>query len=283
MTPRVAVIGDALIDVIDDRHVPGGAALNVAVGLAKLGLSVDLISMLADDAPGAVLRAYAEGHGVRVHATRAPFGTATATATLRADSMDYVFNEAGRKRFVAVNDAQQVVLAADCVVASCVALENARQCQEIESALAPSRPFVLDANPRDGYLWSPDAVSAFGEGLLRLAPEASLLKLSDEDAQLLYDTDPETAAAGMLESGLAAALITEGPRGAKIVTANGTVSRPIAHLNGDIVDTIGAGDATTAAMTAAMLQGEDWGTALERAMLLAAATCRGVGGELRLP
>ncbi|WP_293697344.1 PfkB family carbohydrate kinase [uncultured Agrococcus sp.] len=282
MTPRVAVIGDALIDIIDERHVPGGAALNVAVGLAKLGLSVDLVSMLADDEPGAVLRTYAQSHGVRVHATRAPFGTATATATLRGDSMDYVFNEAGRKRFVAVADAGQAVLAADCVVASCVALEDEQQCEAIESALA-SRPFVLDANPRDGYLASPSAIRAFGAGLLRLAPQASLLKLSDEDTQLLYGSDPETVAAGMLESGLAAALITEGPRGAKIVTNDGVVSRPIAYLDGHIVDTIGAGDATTAAVTAAMLRHEDWGTALERAMLLAAATCRSVGGELQLP
>ena len=282
MTPRVAVIGDALIDVIDDRHVPGGAALNVAVGLAKLGLSVDLVSMLADDEPGTVLRTYAQQHGVRVHATRAPFGTATATATPRGDSMDYVFNEAGRKRFVDVADAGQTVLAADCVVASCVALENEQQCEAIESALA-SRPFVLDANPRDGYLTSPSAIRAFGAGLLRLAAQASLLKLSDEDTQLLYSNDPDTVAAGMLESGLTAALITEGPRGARIVTSDGVVSRPIAHLDGDIVDTIGAGDATTAAMTSAMLRQEDWGTALERAMLLAAATCRSAGGELQLP
>ena len=82
MSPRVAVIGDALIDIIDDRHVPGGAALNVAVGLAKLGASVDLICMLADDEPGRILREYATKHGVRVHATAAPHGTATATATM---------------------------------------------------------------------------------------------------------------------------------------------------------------------------------------------------------
>ncbi|WP_368665902.1 PfkB family carbohydrate kinase [Cryobacterium sp. Y62] len=47
---RVAVVGDALIDVLRDseasREFPGGAALNVAVGLAVLGVPTTLMAPL---------------------------------------------------------------------------------------------------------------------------------------------------------------------------------------------------------------------------------------------
>lgn len=284
MSSRVAVIGDALIDVVGEQRIPGGAALNVAVGLAKLGESVDLICMLADDEPGEVLRDYASTHGVRIHATAAPHGTATATATLRGDSMDYVFNEAGRKRFVAAEEAADTIALADCVVASCIALESSAQCDAIDAVLSDSTPFVLDANPRDGYLETPGAISAFAAGMMWLAPKATLVKLGDEDTELLFGKNPDEMTAMLMADGMQTALITEGPKGARIVTNDGaTVSRPIARMDGDIVDTIGAGDATTAAITSSILAGQSWDVALERAMLLAAATCRSAGGELQLP
>ena len=50
---RVVVIGDELIDEIRDEHgtrdVVGGAALNVAVGLSRLGVPSTLVAMVADD------------------------------------------------------------------------------------------------------------------------------------------------------------------------------------------------------------------------------------------
>ncbi|MFZ8396228.1 PfkB family carbohydrate kinase, partial [Staphylococcus aureus] len=62
MTGRVVVIGDALIDELRDdegvREFVGGAALNVAVGLSRLGVPASLIAMVGDDAAGDQIRAY---------------------------------------------------------------------------------------------------------------------------------------------------------------------------------------------------------------------------------
>ncbi|WP_242868700.1 PfkB family carbohydrate kinase, partial [Microbacterium oxydans] len=48
----VVVIGDALIDEIRDdagvRELVGGAALNVAVGLRRLGVDTTLVAMVGD-------------------------------------------------------------------------------------------------------------------------------------------------------------------------------------------------------------------------------------------
>ena len=285
MTHRVAVIGDALIDIVDGRQIPGGAAFNVAVGLAKLGADVDLVTMLADDEPGSALRRHAADHGVRVHATDAPHGTATATATRVGESMEYVFNEAGRKRFFDVASKASVIGEADCIVASCVPLERDDQTAALQQLQTLPVPFVLDANPRPGYLDDndPEVVAAFAANLRRLAPSATMLKLGDEDTRLLFGLEPHDAAEQLLAAGLEIALVTEGPAGASIRTRALHEQRPIAQMDAPIIDTIGAGDATTAAMSLALLEQRPWGEALEHAMLIAAATCRAPGGELQLP
>src|SRR5690606_14653515 len=59
---RVVAVGDALIDEVRDdrgiREFVGGAALNVAVGMARLGIPTTLIAMVGDDEPGERIRAY---------------------------------------------------------------------------------------------------------------------------------------------------------------------------------------------------------------------------------
>ena len=65
--------------------------------------------------------------------------------------------------------------------------------------------------------------------------------------------------------------------------------RPIAHLPGRIVDTMGAGDATLSATVARLATDGDpadaevWGAVLRQAMEIAAATCRSEGALLRTP
>ena len=55
---RALVIGEALIDVVRGggetlgRH-PGGSPMNVAIGLARLGRGVDLLTWFGADADGA--------------------------------------------------------------------------------------------------------------------------------------------------------------------------------------------------------------------------------------
>ena len=59
----VVVIGDALIDELRDdtgvKEFVGGAALNVAVGLSRLGVPTTLIAMVGDDEAGAKTRSVA--------------------------------------------------------------------------------------------------------------------------------------------------------------------------------------------------------------------------------
>lgn len=289
---RLAVVGDALVDVVDGRGVPGGAALNVAVGLARLGADVDLVAMVADDEPGRLLTAHAAAHGVRLAPTPAPLGTATATATRDGDTMRYVFNDAGVRRHVDVTPLLPLLDAADLVVVSCMALDDASQAEPLLRIAEAERRLVVDPNPRPGYLPTPEHVVRFREAVERIAARARLVKVGDEDAELVWGTEPHAVASRLLSLGADAVLVTEGPDGATAHARTASVHAPIHDMAAPIVDTIGAGDATIAAVAAALAEaeitgthvGEDWWReVLDDAMAIAAATCRVAGGLLQLP
>src|SRR5687767_12336550 len=103
MNDRVVVIGDALIDELRDEHgvreFVGGAALNVAVGLSRLGVPTTLIAMLGDDEAGEHIRAYLADFGVQLLATPSSLGTSRAVST-RSPSGEpvYEFNAAAQAR-----------------------------------------------------------------------------------------------------------------------------------------------------------------------------------------
>lgn len=289
---RIAVVGDALVDVVDGRSVPGGAALNVAVGLARLGTDVDLVAMVADDEPGRLLAAHAASHGVRLAPTPAPLGTATATATRDGDTMRYVFNEAGRRRHVDVTPLLPLLDAADLVVVSCMALDDERQAEPLLRIADPERRLVVDPNPRPGYLPTPEHVVRFREAVERIGARSRVVKVGDEDAELVWGTEPHAVASRLLSLGAAAVLVTEGPDGATAHARTASIHAPIHAMDAPIVDTIGAGDATIAAVAAALAEAEITGTdvgadwwreVLDDAMAIAAATCRVEGGLLQLP
>lgn len=289
---RIAVVGDALVDVVDGRNVPGGAALNVAVGLARLGTDVDLVAMVADDEPGRLLAAHAASHGVRLAPTPAPLGTATATATRDGDTMRYVFNEAGRRRHVDVTPLLPLLDAADLVVVSCMALDDERQAEPLLRIADPERRLVVDPNPRPGYLPTPEHVVRFREAVERIGARSRVVKVGDEDAELVWGTEPHAVASRLLSLGAAAVLVTEGPDGATAHARTASIHAPIHAMDAPIVDTIGAGDATIAAVAAALAEAEITGTdvgadwwreVLDDAMAIAAATCRVEGGLLQLP
>jgi fructokinase len=293
-TGPVVVIGDALIDEIRDgagsRDVVGGAALNVAVGLARLGVRTTLVAMVGDDADGAAVRALLGEQGVRLVATPAPLGTARAVATTVDGEAAYVFNDAALQRRIRFDgEAAEAIDAAPLVVVSCYPLDRDDATDDLLGAVAdPADRLVLDPNPRPALMAD---VQAFARNLDRVAAVSRLVKLGDEDALLLHGADLDTAAARLVADGARMVLATAGRHGAFLETGDGRVSAGIADLPGPIVDTIGAGDATLAAITDALLradlQGSSdalyWEAALQNAMTIAGATCRAEGALLRLP
>lgn len=289
-TPRAVVIGDALIDEIHDeggiRELVGGAALNVAVGLRRLGIRATLIAMVGDDEAGAHIREYLADHDVTLVASEAPLGSSR--AIVRPDAHGeptYVFNEAAQRRSIRyAGDARQAIMDADLAVISCFPFDDSGEVDAVADALAGAR-VAIDPNPRTGML---SDRAEFVRGFECLAADAVIVKVGEDDAALLYDGDLDALRSRLRALGAGAVLATAGKDGAVLEADAGVFTAPISVLPGPIVDTVGAGDATLSGVAEGLVGAspevaEDWQRLLDRAMDVAAATCRAEGGLLRTP
>lgn len=288
---RVVVVGDALIDEMRDpqgsRDFPGGAALNVAVGLAILGVPTTLIAMVGDDADGRAIREFLAAHRVDLLATISPFGSSRAISDRTEGEPRYAFNEAARKRRIEFGAAQRSALnEASLVVVSCFPFDDTRQTDEFAECISdPEHRLVIDPNPRAGMLSNSEL---FVRNFERLAARSLITKVGDEDAELLYGATLETLKERLVSNGANAVLATAGRDGASIATSDGVrVHVPIAALPGEVVDTMGAGDATLASTVHRFLSrgvpvdAAGWRELMESAMVTAAATCRTEGALLQ--
>lgn len=290
MTGRVVVLGDALIDELRDdtgvREFVGGAALNVAVGLSRLGVPTSLIAMIGEDAAGEQIRAYLAEYDVELLASPSAHGSSRAVSTRSAGGEpEYVFNEAAQNRRVRYGEAERAALAAaPMVVVSCFPFDDTEQTDALLDATA-STPLAIDPNPRAGMLHDREE---FVRGFEKAAARARLVKVGEDDSQLLYGAPLEALREKLTGLGVDAVLATYGAGGAAIDAGGLAVSRPIADLPGRIVDTMGGGDAVLSTTVALVRDGlpadeAEWGYVLDRAMEVAAATCRSEGALLRVP
>nr|WP_167047647.1 PfkB family carbohydrate kinase [Microbacterium halimionae] len=292
MTGRVVVIGDALIDELRDdagvREFVGGAALNVAVGLARLGFPTSLIAMVGDDSAGAHIRTYLDDYGVSLIPTIGPYGTSRAVSVRSAGGEPtYQFNEAAQRRRVNFGDAEiAAVSGAAMTVISCFPFDNAGQTRELAEVLETAGGQIsIDPNPRSGMMHDR---GEFVRGFERIVAGASLAKVGDDDAALLYGTSLEELRARLVSLGVESVLATAGAAGASVEAGDVVVSAPISRMPGPIIDTMGAGDAVLSSTVASLLShhpgdASDWTEVLVTAMDVAAATCRFEGALLRLP
>ena len=289
---RVVVIGDALIDELRDesgvRELVGGAALNVAVGVQQLGVPAVLIAMVGRDDAGDHIRSYLADYGVELIETTSPLGTSRAVSTRVNGEPQYAFNDAAWARRIQFGATERAAIVdAAAVVISCFPFDDGPQTAELAEALAETEAIVaIDPNPRAGMLHDRDD---FIKGFEALAPDAALLKVGDDDAALLYGTSLDELRQRLLDLGAQVVVATRGADGATIDADGLTVSAPISVLPGPVVDTMGAGDSTLSSLISELVRegapasAHGWKAALDRAMDVAAATCRAEGALLRQP
>jgi len=275
----VVVIGDALVDELRDESgsvdAPGGSALNVAVGLSILGVPAQLVAMYSDDVDGRFLSAHLRSYGVDEFASPSSLGTGRAISDRSDGEPRYSFSDAARARHITFTpEMRAAIAAADLVAISGFPFDNQDQVDELIEAVGGAT-VLLDPNPRAGFLHD---AALFAQNLERFP--VRLIKLGEDDARLLYDAPLEHVVARFAPH--TTVLATAGSRGASVHDGAAVVSRPIESMPEPIVDTLGAGDATFASVIASLARGEkDWGTMLDTAMHIAAATVRNPGGVLQ--
>ena len=296
---ELVCLGEALIDFFPERpglaledcerfvrHV-GGAPTNVAIGAARLGAAVRLISAVGDDPFGVFLRRSLAAEGVATDAVRIDPARRTGL-TFVAVASD------GARRFLSVRVQSAIdnlppdwlepawfargailhlgtaTLAAEpCRSTSLAAVARAREAGMIVS---------VDINWRP-HLW-PDPTAAMP--LVRqLLASADLVKISDDELPLFGAVDPALGASAIGALGPSVVVVTLGAAGSRLYARGDALAQPAPTV--EVVDATGAGDGFCAGMLSVLLgelarAGEgSWRDRLARLPLstLASATERG--------
>jgi len=240
---RGLVIGEALIDTVDGRDHVGGSPLNVAVGLARMGRGVDLLTHIGDDAAGRRIAEYVKSAGVQllpssISASRTP----SATATLAdGGSASYAFDLEWELSGI------PPVAPPLFVHTGSIAAVREPGCLAVAALLDAYRvsaTLTLDPNVRPSLIVDRDLAR---ERIEHLVERCDLVKASAEDLSWLHPNHaPEVTAQTWLASGPAIVALTLGDQGSVAYCAAGqarVAARPV-----QVVDTVGAGDAFMAGL-----------------------------------
>ncbi|MGC3955399.1 MAG: PfkB family carbohydrate kinase [Propionicimonas sp.] len=190
--PAVLVVGDGIIDQVErlDGEIsvaPGGAALNVAVGARVLGVATTLIFTGAQDQQGAMIRSYLAAHDVphQVVPSRHGTGVASSRPGSRHGTLVYSFNEAIRARRYAFDAAmRQLAERAQVIAVTGFPFDEPDSVAQYSRLVDGTEAIkVIDPNPRPAGMRSREG---FRDGFLSIARTSDLVKVSDEDLELLF-------------------------------------------------------------------------------------------------
>lgn len=246
----VLVIGEALIDAVDDgirvvEHV-GGSPANVALGLGRRGLSVGLLTQLADDAHGLAVLDHLRASRVdvlpeSVSASR----TSVAAARVGPDGQAVYTFDVSWKSFTSPTDTARIVHTGSIAAFLEPGATAVREALERSHA----EEVTFDPNIR------PDLVGDHAhavETFERIARLATVVKLSDEDASWLYpDHATRSVIDTVLRLGPRMVVMTLGADGAIVASGADRVRVPAVPVAA--VDTIGAGDTFMASLIHSIL------------------------------
>ncbi|MCX7288545.1 MAG: carbohydrate kinase [Rhodobacterales bacterium] len=246
MLPRTSTGGEACF-----APYAGGAVMNTAIALARLGSASSFLTGLSSDLMGDVLRETLAASKVNLdHAVLSDRPTTLAFVKLTNGHASYFFydeNTAGRMMTPADMPALPRTITAYFTGGIWLAVEPCGTALEaLMTREAAGRVTMIDPNVRPGFVRDRAAYTARIDRMIALS---DIVKLSDEDSEWLYGrTDPQA----LLAKGAKVVLVTEGAKGATAYTARGSVQ--VAAPKITVADTVGAGDTFNAGFLASLDQ-----------------------------
>lgn len=251
--------GDALIDFVPVAAPDGGlafqprvggAVLNAATALARLGEAVSFVGALSNDLFGDMLAAHMLREGIGTdHVIRSDDDSTLAFVRLDNGEARYAFYDrtsAGRHWPGATALPQAAALHLGSV--TLIAAPSGDAYAALAEALSPHMVISLDPNCRPSLIADRDSYRA---RIARIAAVSHLIRLSEEDFDYLHpDKDEAIVAETLLTGTPALVLISRGAVGATAYWTGGRLDSPAQSV--DVVDTIGAGDVFHAAMLAGL-------------------------------
>lgn len=257
----IICVGEALIDLIAnpadswseiEQFVPrvGGAPANTAVAIARLGGDSAFLGCLARDQPGDWIQEQLGAFGVDLSRSTVTEHAQTrlAAVTGPADSRDFVFygSPAADELLTPEHVDDAGLEDASALIASSLLLltEPGRSAMHrlLERAAQHSIPLTFDPNPRPKSWLDPEQTRRL---LLPFIKQAKILKLGASEPTILGMTIEQIRSAQPSDAVL---VLTDGANGCWYWYGE-TDSRLVPSIQVDAIDSTGAGDAFTAALT----------------------------------
>jgi fructokinase len=214
-------------------------------------------------------------------------GRATTIAESRrtADTVSYSFSSSVPSGLLALADAHlELIRTAPVVVMS--AMRAGQRLGALLGTLDAAQGLSLyDPNPRPRT--SADLIAHRAE-FEEISRRADIVKVAREDLELLFDR-PAEETIDRLRTRVGVLLVSDGPRGIVLHAGRARIAVPSSIRAERVVDPLGAGDATLAAV-AVQLAGHGvprtergWRGVLTFAMRVAAIVCATPGGAMSMP
>lgn len=266
-------IGELLWDMLPSGKAIGGAPANFAYHAGRLGEEGWVVSAVGDDALGHEILDVLDEK--RLHSLVAMVDKPTGTVQVSLD-------DAGVPTYTIVEDVawdhipftskmQELASRADAVCFGSLVQRGGSRASVLKflEAVPASALKIFDINLRQ-HFYTPE--------ILRKSLEiADVLKINDEEIVTLSEmfglgSDPREACLKLIgQYSLRFVLLTKGAQGSEVISPDEVIPQGVGKV--DVVDTVGAGDAFTAAFTVAYLRGDSLADAQKLAGEVTAYVC----------
>jgi len=283
--PLVVALGEILWDLLPAGKQMGGAPANFAFHASQFGANAITVSAVGDDALGREMLAALNDLGLEtVYITVSPDKpTGIVQVSLDRDRVaSYTIHEGAAWDFLpSTPELLQLMAQADCVCFGTLAQRSPTSRQTILTALDHTRQDclrILDINFRQHY-YDRDIVE---QSLAR----ATVLKINDHELPLLgalLNLSGDIPAGIMSRFGIQLVALTRGSAGAVLQSADGSRVEHPGYPAKPLADTIGAGDAFTAALAVGLLRNSPLDQINHTACRIASFVCTQPGATPILP
>ncbi len=277
--PKILSLGEVLWDLFPEGARFGGAPANFACHASLLGGEVTMVSRVGDDERGREAIAVLKEFGINTSLMQVDGGLPTGTVGVE-------LNDAGKPHFTIYENSawdelewreelESRVVSSDAVSFGTLSQRGESSRTTIQRALRVAAsagiPRILDVNLRSPF---------FDDERIRDSISlASFLKLSDDEIAPvasacgipIKDPHQDVLRALLEKMELDLVVMTRGAKGAVLILPDETVHQ--AGIPTEVRDTVGAGDAFTAAFLLGLLRGHDSAAILRMACERASQVC----------
>ena len=261
----VVCFGEVLWDLLPDKSLPGGAPMNVAYHLTKLGEKATLLTKIGDDDYGKKLMAVLSSSGIPTAFVQTDPVHPTGLVHARPNEFNEVVYEIAFPAawdFISWEDGfDAVVQSADVFVYGSLAVRNEVSRATLYRLLQKAKTKIFDINLRAPHFEQ--------SNLEHLLNSADVLKMNNHELELIsdwygtYQTLEERTHFLLDKFNLKTLIVTMGDAGA-LVNHQGTIYQ-YSGFKVQVADTIGSGDSFLAGFIHQTLQG----ASIEKALAFA--------------